>query len=75
VELTRSSVGRNSGAYCAVLPRGETVGALRCAHPPYALLIVHDFMVDDDKTGPAAAALWLLTCMFNDSEAVVLTRA
>ena len=36
-------------------------------------LIVHDFMVEDDKTGPRDAALWFLTCMFNCPEAVVLT--
>lgn len=31
-------------------------GALR----PDGLLVVHDFMVDDDRTGPLSAALWFL---------------
>ena len=41
--------------------------------PAGGALIVHDFMVEDDKTGPRDAALWFLTCMFNCPEAVVLT--
>ena len=43
------------------------------ALPTGGALIVHDFMVEDDKTGPRDAALWFLTCMFNSPEAVVLT--
>ncbi len=43
------------------------------ALPAGGTLIVHDFMVEDDKTGPRDAALWFLTCMFNSPEAVVLT--
>ena len=43
------------------------------ALPAGGALIVHDFMVEDDKTGPRDAALWFLTCMFNCPEAVVLT--
>ena len=43
------------------------------ALPDGGALIVHDFMVEDDKTGPRDAALWFLTCMFNCPEAVVLT--
>jgi cyclopropane fatty-acyl-phospholipid synthase-like methyltransferase len=43
------------------------------ALPPGGILIVHDFMVGNDKTGPRDAALWFLTCMFNCPEAVVLT--
>jgi cyclopropane fatty-acyl-phospholipid synthase-like methyltransferase len=43
------------------------------ALPAGGTLIVHDFMVEDDKTGPPDAALWFLTCMFNCPEAVVLT--
>jgi hypothetical protein len=43
------------------------------ALPAGGALIVHDFMVEDDKTGPSDAALWFLTCMFNCPEAVVLT--
>ncbi len=41
--------------------------------PPGGTLIVHDFMVENDKTGPRDAALWFLTCMFNCPEALVLT--
>lgn len=41
--------------------------------PPGGTVVVHDFMVEDDKTGPPEAALWFLTCMFNCPEAVVLT--
>jgi SAM-dependent methyltransferase len=40
---------------------------------PGGKLIVHDFMVENDKSGPRDAALWFLTCMFNCPEAVVLT--
>jgi 2-hydroxy-4-(methylsulfanyl)butanoate S-methyltransferase len=43
------------------------------ALPSGGTLIVHDFMVENDKTGPRDAALWFLTCMFNCPEAVVLT--
>ncbi len=41
--------------------------------PPGGTLIVHDFMVENDKAGPRDAALWFLTCMFNCPEALVLT--
>ncbi|HEY3067470.1 MAG TPA: methyltransferase [Methylomirabilota bacterium] len=40
---------------------------------PGGRLIVHDFMVEDDRTGPAAAALWLLTAVVIDPEAPSLT--
>jgi ubiquinone/menaquinone biosynthesis C-methylase UbiE len=43
------------------------------ALPPGGTLIVHDFMAENDKTGPRDASLWFLTCMFNCPEAVVLT--
>ena len=41
--------------------------------PVGGTVIVHDFMVKDDKTGPPDAALWFLTCMFNCPEGMVLT--
>ncbi len=41
--------------------------------PPGGTLVIHDFVVDNDKTGPRDAALWFLTCMFNCPDAVVLT--
>ena len=43
------------------------------ALPPGGMLIVHDFFIENDKTGPRDAALWFLTCMFNSPDAVVLT--
>jgi hypothetical protein len=43
------------------------------ALPTGGTLIVHDFMAEDDKSGPRDATLWFLTCMFNCPEAVVLT--
>ena len=38
---------------------------------PGGTLIVHDFMVDDDLTGPASAALWML--VLSSAEPVCLT--
>lgn len=43
------------------------------ALPAGGSLIIHDFMVEDDKTGPRDGALWFLTCMFNSPEGGVLT--
>ena len=40
---------------------------------PGGRLIVHDFMVDDDRSGPASAALWLLAAVVMDPEAPSLT--
>ena len=40
---------------------------------PGGRLIVHDFMVDDDRTGPASAALWLLAAIVMDPDAPSLT--
>jgi ubiquinone/menaquinone biosynthesis C-methylase UbiE len=40
---------------------------------PGGTLIVHDFMVDDHRTGPTAGALWLLGSLLMDPEAVSLT--
>ena len=56
---------------------GEAIAALlRKAHqalPAGGAVIVHDFMVEDDKAGPPDAALWFLTCMFNCPDGIVLT--
>jgi SAM-dependent methyltransferase len=41
---------------------------------PGGQLIVHDFMVDDDKRGPASAALWMMVLAGTDSP-VCLTAA
>lgn len=43
------------------------------ALPSGGTLVIHDFMVENDKTGPRDSALWFLTCMFNCPDAVVLT--
>ncbi len=40
---------------------------------PGGTLLVHDFMVDDDGTGPTSAALWLLSGLLNDPDAEMLT--
>ncbi len=48
---------------------GRAYGSL----PAGGMLVVHDFMVDDNRTGPPDAALWFLTCMFNAPDGVVLT--
>lgn len=40
---------------------------------PGGHLMLHDFMVRDDRTGPDYAALWLVSGVFADSEAVSLT--
>jgi len=41
--------------------------------PAGGMLVVHDFMVNDNRTGPPDAALWFLTCMFNALDGIVLT--
>jgi ubiquinone/menaquinone biosynthesis C-methylase UbiE len=48
-----------------------------CAQAYHALapggrLVIHDFMVDDDRSGPRNAALWFMTFLF-DPEAVSFT--
>lgn len=40
---------------------------------PGGLLLVHDFMVEDDRTGPTSAALWLLTSVLMDTDAPSFT--
>lgn len=42
---------------------------------PGGMLVLHDFMVDDDKCGPRDAALWFLTCLYNAPDAELLTPA
>jgi ubiquinone/menaquinone biosynthesis C-methylase UbiE len=42
---------------------------------PGGRLLVHDFMVDDDETGPPLAALWLLNAVTIDSDVAGLTPA
>ncbi len=40
---------------------------------PGGTLLLHDFMVDDDATGPTSAALWLLFSLLCDPDAAMLT--
>ena len=51
----------------------QLLGRAFDALPDGGMVLVHDFMVDDDMTGPTDAALWFLTCMFNTADARVLT--
>ncbi len=47
----------------SALTADEAAAALAAAHRslrPGGLLVVHDFMLDDDGAGPAATALWFL---------------
>jgi SAM-dependent methyltransferase len=48
---------------------GKAFKALR----PGGRLLVHDFMVDDDETGPPLAALWLLNAVTIDADVAALT--
>ncbi|HEV8584223.1 MAG TPA: methyltransferase [Methylomirabilota bacterium] len=42
---------------------------------PGGRLLVHDFMVDDERTGPPLAALWLLNAVTIDADVASLTPA
>lgn len=42
---------------------------------PGGLLLMHDFMLDNDRRGPKSAALWLLVMLLNDRDAGSLTPA
>lgn len=57
---------------------GSAIGRL-CAQAfqalePGGLLLIHDFMVDDDRSGPRNAALWFMTFVF-DPEAISFSPA
>lgn len=41
---------------------------------PGGLLLIHDFMLDDDRTGPRSTALWFMTFLF-DPEAISFTTS
>jgi len=47
----------------------------RQAASPGARLLLHDFMLDDDRGGPATAALWLLNAVTIDPDVASLTPA
>ena len=42
---------------------------------PGGRLLIHDFMVDDDHSGPPLAALWLLNAVTIDADVAALTPA
>jgi 2-hydroxy-4-(methylsulfanyl)butanoate S-methyltransferase len=50
---------------------GDLVQRAHASLKPGGTLIVHDFMVDDDLSGPASAALWML--VLSSAEPVCLT--
>jgi len=54
---------------------GDLLGRARRAASPGARLLLHDFMLDDDRNGPATAALWLLTVLTIDPDVASLTPA
>ena len=58
-------------------PRAGNIGRLieKSWHAlePGGLLIVHDFMVNQQKTGPTLAALWCLPMLLGNPEAVAIT--
>ncbi len=49
------------------------IGRAMNALAPGGHLLMHDFMLDDDRRGPKSAALWLLTSLLNDRDATSLT--
>jgi 2-hydroxy-4-(methylsulfanyl)butanoate S-methyltransferase len=51
----------------------ELLGKAHKALRPGGRLLVHDFMVDDDETGPPLAALWLLNAVTIDADVATLT--
>jgi 2-hydroxy-4-(methylsulfanyl)butanoate S-methyltransferase len=53
----------------------ELLGKAYKALRPGGRLLVHDFMVDDDETGPPLAALWLLNAVTIDADVALLTPA
>jgi len=54
---------------------GELLRRARRAASPGARLLLHDFMLDDDRNGPATAALWLLNAVTIDPDVASLTPA
>jgi SAM-dependent methyltransferase len=51
----------------------ELLGRARTSLRPGARLLLHDFMLDDDRTGPPVAALWLLNAITIDPDVASLT--
>jgi SAM-dependent methyltransferase len=51
----------------------ELLGKAYKALRPGGRLLIHDFVVDDDETGPPLAALWLLNAVTIDVDVATLT--
>ena len=60
-----SAVGPNEGAHLV----DRAVEAL----PPGGVLVIHDFMLDEDRGGPTLAALWFLQYLAYRSDCVSFT--
>ena len=54
---------------------GDLLQRARRAASPGARLMLHDFILDDDRRGPPTAALWLLTNVTLDPDVASLTPA
>ena len=54
---------------------GELLGRARTSLRAGGRLMLHDFMLDDDRTGPPVAALWLLNAVTIDPDVASLTPA
>jgi 2-hydroxy-4-(methylsulfanyl)butanoate S-methyltransferase len=54
---------------------GELLTRARASLRPGGSLMLHDFMLDDDRTGPPVAALWLLNAVTIDPDVASLTPA
>ena len=52
---------------------GELLERARQSLSPGGRLMLHDFMLDDDRTGPPVAALWLLNAITIDPDVASLT--
>lgn len=59
----------------AVSARGvdQLLARARAALVPGGRLVLHDFMVDDDGSGPATAALWLVNALLIDPDVARLS--
>jgi ubiquinone/menaquinone biosynthesis C-methylase UbiE len=59
----------------AALRVGELLDRARQSLRPGGRIMLHDFMLDDDRTGPPMAALWLLNAVTIDPDVASLTPA
>ena len=61
----------------SALSADEIDDVLAAAHAslrPGGLLVVHDFLLDDDRPGPATTALWFLQYLAWQPDALVVHR-